>query len=537
MALRSARRRLLAGTALALAGVLLAGCTHANTAGGTAPSSDTGAPIDHINVALPGSLSNLYPGNEAGILNYYVASATSEGLVHLDDQGKVQPSLAQSWTTPNPTTYVFELRPNAKFQDGSPVTPADVVASVQYAENPKTAPNLSYYAAGIKDVKATGAHEVTIDLKSPDASFLANLGTTGFLYVSSKKYLAAHADDLGTPKGLMMGTGPYKVTSFVPDQKVELTRVNTWWGGVPKVKDVTIDFVTDDNARLLAAKSGDFDLAFNVPLAQASQWESLQNMRVQYANDLSYVGLLFDTTVKPFDDPNVRKAIGYAIDRQAIVDKLLKGHAEVATGLPTPESLEGSYTHDEAEKLLDGLPQYDYDLDKAKQALAASSAPNGFTTELTYPNTGPQIGDAAQAISQSLAQIGVTVKVKEVPIEQWLANVPDPKKDHGMNFMWYFSTTGDPAEVSSYLIGAGNPSHFDNAQATKLLKDQVAETDPKKRIDEILQANKISAEQAVNLPLWWGQAATAFKSDLGVNAFSPFTFTQPWPANLFRAAQ
>ena len=518
---------------LATVALVASGCSHGSTESSPAPTGDSGKTIDTVTVALPGTLSNLYPGVESGILNYYVASASLEGLVHLDDEGKIQPSVASSWTNPNPTTYVFELNPDAKFQDGSPVTPADVVASIDFAKDAKADPSLAYYASGIASAKATGDEEVTVKLKSPDASFLANLSTTGFLYISPASWLASHKKTIGTSDGLLMGTGPYQVTKFVPDTEVDLKAVDTWWGGTPKVQNVTIKFVTDDNARLLGAKSGDFDLAFNVPLQQTEQWENLSDYTVKYANDLSYVGLFFDLKVKPFDDINVRKAIAYSVDRQAIVDKLLKGHGEVATGIPAPEALGSAYTPDEAKAQLDQLPQYDFDLDKAKAALAASSEPNGFATEITYPNTGPQLGEAAQALAANLKEIGIDLTVKEVPIDQWLASIGDGK--HGVEFMWYFSTTGDPAEVSAYMIGPGNPANFDNEQANDLIAKQQAETDPKQRIADILAANKISAENAVNLPLWWGQAATAFKKDLGITSFSPFTFTQPWPANLYRA--
>ena len=105
------------------------------------------------------------------------------------------------------------------------------------------------------------------------------------------------------------------------------------------MKSVTVNFVPDEPTRLRAAQSGDVDVAFNVPLAQAAQWEGLDTMRVDYVNDLSYVGLYFNTSVAPFDDPKVRQAFAHAVDRDAYVERLLRGHGEAATAIMTPESL------------------------------------------------------------------------------------------------------------------------------------------------------------------------------------------------------
>ena len=526
--------------ALCLVAVLvtaMSGCAKAG--GGTpdsstasTPLSDSGRELDDVTVALPGSLSSLYVGQEAGILNYYVAALTQEGLVSLDASGKVVPALAETWEQPDATTYVFDLRPDARFQDGSEVTAEDVAFSLQEAADPTLSPSLSGYLANLDSVTATGDNQVTVKVKAPDAAFLKNLSTAGAAFVTKKEFWQEHDGKVGTSTSLLLGTGPYRVTSFTPDSGLTLERVDTWWGGVPKAKKIDVRFIADENTRFLAAQSGEVDLAFNVPVPQVSQWQSIQGWRVEKVNDLSYVGLNFDTRVAPFDDPDVRKAIAYAVDKEAIVTNLLQGNGEVATSIATPESLTGTYSPDEArQKLAAVSPQYTYDLAKAKESLAASKHPDGFTAELVYPSTGPQLGTAAQAISQSLAEIGITVTVKEQPIEDWLATLGDGS--HGIGFMWYFSTTGDPAEVPSYLLGADNISGYTNATATDLLTKIGNETDPARRIDLILQLESLQANDATNIPLWWGKSLTAFSGDVGLRDDSAFSFVSSWGSNLY----
>lgn len=531
-------RRLLAKTlaALTIATVIvtLSGCAKA----GDAPSSalaltDTGKEVDNVTIALPGSLSNLYTGIESGILNYNVAALSQEGLVALDSAGNIVPALATSWTQPNDTTYVYELRQDAKFQNGDAVTAEDVAFSITEAQDATLSPNLAYYLSDVKSVTVTGDHEVTVVLNSPNAAFQKNMSVAGAVNVTQKAFWQKYSGKVGTSTSLLLGTGPYKVTSFTPDSGLTLERVDTWWGGVPKVKKITVKFISDENTRYLAAQSGDVDIALNVPVAQDGQWSALSGFRVDKVNDLSYVGLNFDTRVAPFDDENVRKAIAYAIDKNSIVTNLLRGNGEVATSLVTPESLSSTYSADEARTKLAATTQYAYDIAKAKEALAASGHPNGFTAELTYPSTGPQLGTAAQAIAQSLKEIGITLTVKELPISEWLATLGD--KSHGIGFMWYFSTTGDPAEVPSYLLSTGNISGFEDTAVQGLLANAAAATDASKRIDLILQADNLQAEKAINVPLWWGKSLTAFSNTIGLKDYGAFSFVTSWGASLYSA--
>ncbi|WP_194409283.1 ABC transporter substrate-binding protein [Microbacterium cremeum] len=534
MSIPSPARLAKAGAVAAAGALLLAACS------GPAPEStggpDSGAEIEHITVALPGSLSSLYVGQEAGILNYYIASIAQEGLVSVDAQGRTQPGLAESWEQTDDVTYVYELRDDAVFHDGTPVTADDVVYSLEQARDETSSPGLAYYLTNVDTIEKTGDSEVTITLTEPDAAFAANMSTGGAAFITSKAFWDEHDGKVGTPDALLLGSGPYKVTQFAPDSHVTFERVDTWWGELPKVKAITVNFVPDESTRLLAAQSGDVDVAFNVPLAQSQQWEGLDTMRVDYVNDLSYVGLYFNTSIAPFDDPKVRQAFAHAVDRDAYVDRLLRGHGEAATAIMTPESLGNVYGAEEAREALAAIPQWEFDLDAAKAALDESSVPEGFEAELLTPNTGPQLGTAAQALSQNLAEIGITLNVREVPIEEWLASL-DASSDHGVGLMWYFSTLGDPAEVPSYLLGAGNPSAYDNSEIVGLLAQAGAESDPAARVDLLIQAETLQAEDAVNVPLWWGQSATAFADDLGLNDYSSFAFISSWPTQLYRMGQ
>ncbi len=248
------RRTLLAGTGVSALALLIAACggDDKGMAGNTPGGSGSLKEIDLLTVAFPSSLSNLYPGQEAGNFNYYVACLVGEGLVAPDGTGKLVPALASKWEQTSPTTYVYTLRDGAKFSDGTLLTPEDVVYSVGISKDEEKSPNIAYYWANVDKAEKTGDNEVTITLASPDVAFEWGPCAANALWITSQAYVEGNGGEMGTPKALLYGTGPYKVTKFEPDTMVELERVDTWWGGVPPVKSVRFDFITDEVTRLLA---------------------------------------------------------------------------------------------------------------------------------------------------------------------------------------------------------------------------------------------------------------------------------------------
>lgn len=494
--------------------------------------TDTGKEIDVLRVSLPGSLSNLYPGQESGILNYYVAGICMEGLVGVDTSGRIVPALAESFDRPSPKTYVYTLRSDARFHDGSPVTADDVLHSIEMARDAKVSPSTASYWADLDKAVKSGDNEITLTTKTVDEAFAWLPSNADALWIAPKAAWERSKGGLGTAQSPITGSGPYRVTDFAPDSHVEFTRVDTWWGGRPKVAKIRFEFIADDNTRLLAWRAGKADMSLNVPPAQAHQWESAAATRVVYAPDRSYTGLTFNLTAKPFDDVHVRRAIAHAVNRDAIVKNILRGRGQVATALSTPEQFGGLWTPEEATGRLAAVPQYEYDLEKAKQELARSSVPGGFTAALSYPNTGPQLGTAALAFAADLKKIGITLDVKELPIEQWLAELNEFPP---LSFMWYFNTTGDPGELPSWFLGEGNPAKYDNAEVKAAMGKVSTESDPAKRAALLIEAQTAQAADLAYLPLWWGQAATAFGDAVGMRDFTSYTLLANWPALLYAA--
>ena len=503
------------------------GSTDTTTGGGGASAQE----IDVLTVAFPSSVSNIYPGQEAGNFNYYIAALVGEALVAPDSTGKLVGALAESWTHPDPLTYVYTIRSGVTFSDGSALTVDDIIYSVGVAKDETLSPNTSYYWANVDTAEQTGDNEVTITLLSPDVAFEWGPCAANAMWVTAQRFVDAAGGEIGTPAALFTGTGPYKVTSFEPDKGVELERIDTYWGGKAPVKTVKIEFIPEETTRILAREAGDIDMAVSISLDQEQQWADTEATDVLFAPDKSYVGIDFNTAVEPFDDIHVRKAIALACDRATYVEKLLNGHGEVATALTVPEQIE-SVTGDAASARAKLAPIFDlpYDLEAAKAELAQSKVPDGFSVKVGVSSSAPQVSQFFQALAATVAEIGITIEVEEMPVEQWYDTIGSP--DWGLAYMWYFNATGDPAELISWFLAEGNPASYTNEEVATLLQQQREEADPAKRVDLIVEAQKVAMADVPYVPLWWGEAATAINDKYTIEDFGPYTLLSPWTTRI-----
>ncbi|TMR21496.1 ABC transporter substrate-binding protein [Nonomuraea turkmeniaca] len=529
------RRSLLRSAALAGGLASLPGLLAACGSTTPAPRRQQGS-VDVLRVALPSSIGSLDAGKEAGIMNYVVGLLVQEALVGVGQDGSLHPSLAESWTRKDARTYVYKLRAGVTFSDGAPLTAQDVVASLNLHAKKGSSTAFAYAYANVDAIEATGPAEVTITLKSPDASF-AWTPSPGTLLVTSEKFIEATGERIGTPEGKLLGTGPYKVAEFAPDSHVTLERNDTWWGGRAPFRQIKIDFIPEESTRLLAMRGEQVDVALNVPAEQLDQWQTIPDVQLKTAADRSLVTLAFNTAKKPWDDVHVRKAVAHAVDREGIVRSVLRGHGTVATTIPDPAQWGGVLDQAEVTSLYASIPQYEFDLAKAKAELAQSATPGGFSDVLTYPSSGPQLGRAALTLAENLKGIGITLEVKEVPLEQWIADLG--KHASGIYLGWYFATTGDPAEYVNQLLhgsatGANgtNIAEYDNAEVTRLLDDAKGGTDDAVRGKSLGEALVKAAADVPYQPLWWGEAATAFGKAVTADGFGPYFFVGPWASKV-----
>jgi len=488
---------------------------------------------DELIIGIPGTISSLDVNQEAGILNYYIAAIVSEGLVGIDNDGKVVPALAESWTSDKAETWTFKLRSDAKFSNGDPVTADDIVWSVERAMDPDKSPGVAiYFPSYVKSVDKVSDDEIKIVLDGSHASFIWAVSNAGGLFVSQKSWGEA-AGTIGSPTDLIIGSGPYKATEFDPGSHVSFEANSDWWGGEPGIQKIRFDFITDDSTRLIAFKQGDLDFALNIPVDQSEQWEDVDGASVEYIADRSYYGLTFNVMDKPFDDEHARRAVSYAVDAQGIIDgSILKGHAQVATAITPPEQFSAAISVEDANARLAAITHYEFNIDKAKEELAKSKYPDGFETVLTYPDAYQNVGKASLVIADALKEIGINLVVKEIPLDQWLNEVGS--RDYGVSWMIYFPTTAEPAEIASWLLEASgewaNPANWSDEEAAALIAGAMSAETLEAEVDPTIEANDIAQQQAVYAPVWWGMSAVAYNDQIALSDYNSYSLLSAnWP--------
>ncbi|MDR1068154.1 MAG: ABC transporter substrate-binding protein [Clostridiales Family XIII bacterium] len=516
---------------LALAAVMIvtfAACSgKSDDKGGAAETKNA----DELVIGLTGSLATLDLNQNAGIVDYYVASITQEGLVAVSNEGQLVPGLAESWeASEDGTTWTFKLRKDAKFHDGSPVTAEDVVYSAERARDETKSPGVaSYFPWYVGEIKATADDEVTFTLDGPHPGFLWNISNAGCLLVSQKTAVEA-AKSYGSPEDLISGSGPYKPVEFEPGSHVTFEYSDTWRGEKPQFAKIRFDFIKDNNTRLLAFKQGDIDFTYDIPSDSEKEWSDVDGANVFFVSNRSYQGLTFNPGIKPFDDIHVRKAVAYAIDGQSIVDGLLKGHAQAATSITAPEQYVTAWDAAKANEETAAVTHYEYNIEAAISELAQSKYKGAdLKAEVTFPASDQNLGRALIAVSESLKGIGFELKVTEEPIEQWLTKVGDAQAIASMS---YIPTTGEPAEIDAWLCyadGESNPAKWKNDTVLKDVQDALSAPDNETQAKLVIAAETIAGEEAIYAPIYWGQSGVALAKGVSVENYNSFTLLSNWP--------
>jgi peptide/nickel transport system substrate-binding protein len=513
-----------------LAGVpLVIGAVLSVSGADAAPQRD----IHKLTFALAGPVRSLDHYH-----SYDVASATAlsnglEGLLRYADNGQLTPALASSWSQPDPLTYVYRLRRGVTFWDGRPLTTSDVVFSMSQNMQPKVASEMSSLYTSVRWIRATGPNVITVKLKTPDP-FFRYVPATQAGYIIEKRFALHAGSRLGTPGVLTMGTGPYRFTKYVSDEGVSLTRYDKYWGPKGAVQNVDLKLITDPATRLLAMRSGEVDGTFDVPPEQADQWQRIDRARVVFTPQLRVAFFSFDTEAAPWSDIHVRKAFAYAIDRKGLVRTVLRGHGQVANTLPPPQQWGGGLAQSAARKFYASLPSYSFNMHRAKQELAASSVPNGFTATVVYPDSRKPIGDAALNLSQNLKQLGVTLNVREVTTAQWI-NGLHAHKDLGIQVASFVVDYPDPANLPSLMFDSKyaapngfNLANYKNQAVDRLLARQAASNKRSVRAAALRQILAIAARDLPYVPVWWQDVGLAIKRAYTYRGFSTWYYFQPW---------
>src|SRR3990172_2799817 len=537
---RRRRSRILIVASLAsLLSLIAAACD-----GGGEGGDDTGATagdIEEVTWALPDLPDVLLVPHDWTTYSGAIMSLVEEGALAFGDDLSLQPALAQSWEAVDPTTYVFTLRDGVTFHDGSPLTAEDVVFTLEWNMDPENESQLAAFFGSVDSVEATSDSEVTVTLSKPDAQFQYSMAhMSGF--IMNKAQLESAGENFGTPDVLPIGTGPYELVEFVPDDHITLERYEDYWGEQGPAKRIVIRSIPDSQTRLLAMQNGDIDGTFDVPISEIDQWESLDGATVITAPSNRIYALTLDQETPPFDDIHVRKAIAFAVDRDGIVQAVLNGKGAAARAINPPGIWGGVLDEASVNAFYDTLPTYAFDLDAAIAELAQSSVPDGFEFSIPVPNTDPVAINSFLAISETLAQIGITMNVEQVDPGEWL-DVYFGHEDLGAQFIAYFHDYADPANYPYLFYYSGNAvanglnaSNYKNPDVDALIEESLESTDTATRAEALQQVISQANEDVALLPIHLPHSPLLLSSDLRLDGYNAFWYNIPWAIRGFGQA-
>jgi peptide/nickel transport system substrate-binding protein len=289
-------------------------------------------------------------------------------------------------------------------------------------------------------------------------------------------------------------------------------------------------------------QSGEIDGTFDVPISEVDQWEGLDGVTVITAPSNGVYQLILDQETPPFDDLHVRKAIAYAVDREGIVQAVLNGKGAPALAINPPGIWGGVLDEASVNSFYETLPTYQFDLDAAEAELAQSSVPDGFEFSIPVPNTDPVAINSFLAISETLAQIGITMNVQQVDPGEWL-DVYFAHEDLGAQFMAYFPDYADPANYPYLFYYSGNAvanglngSNYHNDDVDALIDTALQSNDTAERADALEQVIAQANEDVATVPIHWPDSAMAISSDLRLDGYNAFWYNIPWASRGFGTA-
>lgn len=385
-----------------------------------------------------------------------------EQLVRVNPPGSAEPFsplLAESWEkSDDGLVWTFKLRSGVKFHDGEAMNAEAVVKSIMLA---KESAGASFIWLPLDTVEAVDDLTVKFTLKWSQPLELI-LGSEYAAYIISPKALdAAAADENFWTSGVSAGTGPYMIESYTPDQEIVLTQFPEYWGGWEsgQYEKVLVTIVPEATTRQQLLESGEVDLVTSIPADSFDSFTSNPDYVTSLEPALFNYTAFFNTLKAPLDDAKVRQALSYAIPYQDIIAIGASGRGTQSRG--TVPAGVFPYSED--------VPQYTYDLEKAKALLAeAGHEGGGFSLKLTYASENSTEEAFAPLIKDSFAQIGVDVTIEALEFtQQWELAKADPANAQDIFLLLYWPTYSDAGADNMWSMFYGNPENPGNLNATK----------------------------------------------------------------------
>ncbi len=420
-----------------------------------------------LEIGVTQSPAGLDPHIITAFASFEVVTGTIyEGLTAIDKDLRVVPSLAESWTvSPDGKTYTFKIRSGVKFHDGSAMDASDAAATVRRILSKEIASPLASRLASVESATAIDPQTLELKLKEPAAPLLSALAYP----------IAIVPSEMETNKDALqkapIGTGPFKFQEWQPNGYILLAKHDGYWQqGAPKLASVKFNIVPESATRQVGLVNGQYGLLPNIDAATALQLKGKPNVQLSETLELAYTLVGMNVSKPPFDNPKVREALNYAVNRQEIVDAAQYGAG--VPGGPLSPALK-TWAVDVKE-----FPCYKTDPAKAQALLkeAGVATPVAVTMSV-LPRQ--DIRDIAQVVQEQLNKAGFKVELKNQELGQFIQDW------RNSNFDLFASTNAGSPDPDEYFYRT-----FRTGGSTNVFKF----TDPE--IDRLLDAARATMDQA-----------------------------------------
>lgn len=474
---------------------IVQGCSNS-----TQPSTDS---KKVVNIGITYSPSSLNPLSPVGLSSSYVTSLMFLPLVDIDEDLTYKPMLADSIETTDNTTFTIKLNEKAKWTDGTPVTTDDVIFTLKLMANAKVASVYAYTFAileGLDDsgylpegktdisgVKKLDEHTLELKTKAPTTLNIFKDTIGRYLLTVPQAALKDIApEDINKSEFMQKPTvtdGPFKLTQYNRDHDVQLEANKDYFKGAPKLDQLNFK-VLQGTAISAQLQSGEIDMNIPsvgvIPIEDYDKIKGLKGISTVVGPPIASQFMYINEQSVP--DAKQRQAISYAINRELIVNSLLKGNGEVVDGFFTSYSPYADTT----------LKPAAYDPEKAKGLLKESGWDSGKTLKLSVLSGDSTLQNAANIMAENLKSVGINVEIQMADLATLIDKLV--KKEYDLGILTVSLTPINPLPDVAYFLQEGNPNGYSNAEIDKLIASLKAETDETKIKQYYSQLQEIVAK-------------------------------------------
>lgn len=443
-------------------------------------------------LGVPLEPPNLDPtSGAAAAVDSVVYGNVFEGLTRITQSGDVAPALAESWEiSADGLSYVFRLRRDVRFHDGTPFDADDVRFSLERALAPDSSNAQKQLLSPIARVEVIDTHTVRLVLSRPSSLLLYFLGWGDAVMVGE--------ESAATNASRPVGTGPFRFANWRRGVSVQLDRNPDYWGVPARLESVVFRFIGDPAAAYAAIRAGDIDAYPNYPAPEnLAEFENDPNLKVVIGATAGKVIMAINNRRAPFDDRRVREALSHAVDRDAVIEGALFGFGEPI----------GSHYSRQGRAFVDLADRYPYDPERARALLAEAGHADGFAVTLRLPPR-PYARRSGEVIAAQLAEVGIRVDIENLEWAQWLDQVFS-RREFDLTIVEHV----EPMDFGiyardDYYFGYSNPEFEALVAAFESATDETTQDDLLRRIQ-----TKI-ADDAVNVFLLQSAQLGIWRADL-----------------------